>query len=116
MDALFDDDICIRNKRLLIAHAQSRGRFEALIEYLVGSVAAELPHIEPVTIFRRNGGQPVITSLLPLPQAGQNPLYFGAPAILSFTSLDPRPCPNLSLLMNVFQFHSGGGAPRSDAR
>ena len=104
MDPVFDDDIRIRNRRLLIAHPQSRSRFEALIQYLVGSGAAELPRTEPIIIFRRNGRKPVITNLLPLPQAGQNPLYFGAPAILSFTSLDPRPCPNLSLLMNVFSF------------
>lgn len=102
MDPIVDDDICIRNRRLLIAHPLSRSRFEALIQYLVGSGAAELPHTEPIIIFRRNGGKPVITNLLPLPQAGKNPLYFDVPAILSFMSLEPKPRPNISLLIDVF--------------
>ena len=100
MDPVFDDDIRISNKRLLIAHPQSRSRFAALIQCL----AADLPRAEPILITRRDGRQPVIINLLPLPQAGQNPLNFDSPAILSFISLEPRPCPNLSLLVNVFSF------------
>ena len=100
MDPVFDEDIRISNKRLLIAHPQSRSRFAALIQCL----AADLPRAEPILITRRDGRQPVIINLLPLPQAGQNPLNFDSPAILSFISLEPRPCPNLSLLVNVFSF------------
>ena len=104
MDPVFDEDIRISNKRLLIAHPQSRSRFAALIQCLACSGAADLRRAEPIIIIRRNGRQPVIINLLPLPQAGQNSLNFGSPAILSFISLEPRPCPNLPLLMNVFSF------------
>lgn len=104
MNPVFDADIRISNRRLLIAHPQSRSRLAALIQCFVGSAAAEVPPTEPIIIFRRSGRQPVITNLLPLPQGKQTGLHYDATAILSFVSLEPKPCPDLSLLMGVFSF------------
>lgn len=48
--------------------------------------------------------RPVIINLLPLPQGKQKALYSCAPAILTLVSLEPKPCPDLFLLMSVFSF------------
>jgi DNA-binding CsgD family transcriptional regulator len=104
MNPVFDADIRISNRRLLVAHPQSRSRLAALIQCFVDSAAAEVPPTEPIIIFRRTGRQPVITNLLPLPQGKQTALHYDAAAILSFMSLEPKPCPDLFLLMSVFGF------------
>jgi DNA-binding CsgD family transcriptional regulator len=104
MNALVDADIRISNRRLLVAHPQSRSRLAALIQSFVGSAAAEVFPTEPIIIFRRNGRQPVITKLLTLPHGVQTALHHDAVAILSFVSIEPKPCPDLFLLMSVFSF------------
>jgi DNA-binding CsgD family transcriptional regulator len=103
MAYVFDVDIRIKNKRLVIADRQARRCFEALIQCLAADFdAAGLPRVEPIVI-RRNDKQPVIINLLPEPPAVRNPLP-GAPAILTFVSLEPRPYPLVSLLIRVFSF------------
>jgi DNA-binding CsgD family transcriptional regulator len=102
MNSVFDADIRISNRRLLVAHPQSRSRLAALIQRFVGSAVAEVPPTEPIIIFRRSGSRPVITNLLPLPQEKQGARHYDATAILSFMSLEPKPRPNISLLIDVF--------------
>lgn len=98
MDPVFDEEIRIENRRLLIANAQARGRVYALIRSL--SEATTLPQEEPIVIIRANGRQPVI--IKPLPPMAASPRE--QCSILTFFSLEAKPCPPVSLLMNVFRF------------
>ena len=116
MDPLFDKDIRIKNKRLLIANAQARSQLEALIQHLVmGSEAPALHYAEPIVIIRSNGRQPVIINSVVLStegrksasQRGRNPHFrlFRAKAVSSYVST-----------YEGLQLHTCGSASRSSAR
>ena len=99
MESVFDEDIHIENKRLLIANAQARRRLFALIRSLASSEPLTPPQEEPIVVVRDNGRQPVVIKRLP-PMA---PTKLEV-SILTFFSLDAKPCPPASLLMKIFCF------------
>jgi hypothetical protein len=59
MNPVFDADIRISNRRLLVAHPQSRSRLAALIQRFVGSAAAEVKLLRS----KRPGACPRLPSL-----------------------------------------------------
>jgi DNA-binding CsgD family transcriptional regulator len=101
MNTVFDDELRIKNKRLLIANAQARRRFEGLILRLGSQVPASLASEAPIVVFRGSGRRPVVVNMLPL--VGQN-APFASYAIVTFLSLEPKRCPPISLLTDVFGF------------
>ena len=100
MDSVLDEDIRIESKRLLIANAQARGRLYALIRSLASSKVRTPLQEEPIVVVRDNGRQPVVIKRLP-PMASNK---LEVCSILTFFSLDAKPCPPASLLMKIFCF------------
>ena len=99
-EALFDEQICIRNRRLLVADARARSCLEKLIDQIrVTSDMAALP-CESVIISRQQKG-PVIARCLPVHRAAQTP-FLGARALLILTTVEPKGGPKESLLSNTF--------------
>jgi DNA-binding CsgD family transcriptional regulator len=99
-EVLFDEHICIRNRRLVVADARARSCLEKLIDQIrVTSDLAALP-CESVTIPRQQKG-PVIARCLPIHGAAQTP-FLGARALLILTTVEPKGGPKEALLANTF--------------
>jgi DNA-binding CsgD family transcriptional regulator len=97
-EAVFDDSLYIRNRRLLISDPQSRSSLDALIQRLI-ALPDELPGVQSIVI-RRNGKLPIIAKVLTVPAAARNLL--GARAILTFVPIEPKARPDASLLSKTF--------------
>jgi DNA-binding CsgD family transcriptional regulator len=99
-EALFDEHIRIRNRRLVVADARARSCLEKLIDQIrVTSDMAALP-CEPVVIPREQRG-PVIARCLPIHGAAQTP-FLGARALLILTTVESKCGPKEALLANTF--------------
>jgi DNA-binding CsgD family transcriptional regulator len=98
-EALFDEHIRVRNRRLVVADARARSCLEKLIDQIrVTSDMAALP-CEPVVIPREQKG-PVIARCLPI-HGAQTP-FLGAQALLSLTTVESKCGPKEALLANTF--------------
>jgi DNA-binding CsgD family transcriptional regulator len=107
-EALFDEHIRIRNRRLVVADARAKSCLEKLIDQIrVTSDMAALP-CEPVIIARERRG-PVIARCFPI-HGGAQTLFLGARVLLSLTTVEPKCCPKGALLASTF------GLTRAEAR
>jgi DNA-binding CsgD family transcriptional regulator len=97
-DAIFDDDIRVRGRRLCVQDKAAAAMLGALIDRM--TLSADLPAAEPVTI-RRQHGQPIIARLHPIPDAARSP-FLGARALMILSSLAPRPPLSTNLLAGTF--------------
>jgi DNA-binding CsgD family transcriptional regulator/PAS domain-containing protein len=95
---MFDDDIRVRDLRLYVQDKSAASVLGALIDQMTAS--AGLPQIEPVTI-RRRQNKPVIARVHPIPAAAQSP-FLGARALVTLSSLAPKPPLSTSLLAGAF--------------
>jgi DNA-binding CsgD family transcriptional regulator len=99
-EALFDEHICIRSRRLVVADARAKSCLERLIDQIrVTSDLAALP-CEPIIIPRQQRG-PVIARVLPIHGTAQT-LFLGARVLLSLTAVEPKCGPKEALLANTF--------------
>jgi DNA-binding CsgD family transcriptional regulator len=99
-EALFDDEIRIKDKRLHVGDADARRAVATLLDRLrVTSDLEPLP-CEPIIIRRRDDG-PVILRMLPIPGAARTP-FLGARALFTLTEIAPRPGPPAGLLSGAF--------------
>jgi DNA-binding CsgD family transcriptional regulator len=97
---LFDADIRIKNRRLAVWDAAARSDLEKLVDrLLVTSDLATLP-CAPI-VARRREKRPVILRILPIHGAARTP-FLGARALLTLTSLEPRPWVNAATLTRAF--------------
>jgi DNA-binding CsgD family transcriptional regulator/PAS domain-containing protein len=98
--ALFDADIRIRNRRLVVHDPEARSCLEKLTDRLcITPDTAALP-CEPFAI-RRQGKRPIIVRVLPVHGAARTP-FLGARALLTFTVVEPKAGPKGSLLAKAF--------------
>jgi len=97
-EALFDDDIRVRDRRLYIRDKLAASMLGAIIDLM--RVCTDLPPVEPITI-RRRAKKPVIVRMLPVPDAARSP-FLGARAVVIFSSLARRPPLSSSLLTDLF--------------
>jgi DNA-binding CsgD family transcriptional regulator len=99
-EGLFDDDIRIINRRLVVYDAEARSGLQNLMDRLrITPEAATLP-CEPIVI-RRRDKRPVILRVLPVHGAAKAP-FLGARVILTLTPVEPRPGPNTATLVRAF--------------
>jgi DNA-binding CsgD family transcriptional regulator len=98
--AIFDEHVRIRDRRIFIGDPQAKSCFDKLIDGLrVTPDTAALP-CEPIVI-RRDGRGPVIVRVLPVHGAARTP-FLGARALLTFSSIEPKPRPTAALLSKAF--------------
>jgi DNA-binding CsgD family transcriptional regulator len=99
-EALFDQDIRIMNRRLVVHDAGAKSNLEKLANRLrITPDTATLP-CEPIVIPRRDKS-PVILRALPVHGAARTP-FLGARALLTLTAVEPRPGPKPDLLARAF--------------
>jgi DNA-binding CsgD family transcriptional regulator len=99
-EAMFDDQIRIKDRRLHVGDADARRAIEALLDRLrVVSDLAPLP-CDPIIVRRRDNG-PVIMRMLPIPGAARTP-FLGARALFTLTAITPRQGPPAPLLSGAF--------------
>jgi DNA-binding CsgD family transcriptional regulator len=105
---LFDQDIRIINRRLVVYDAGAKSNLEKLVSRLcITPDTATLP-CEPIVIPRRDKS-PAILRVLPVHGAARTP-FLGARALLTLTAVEPRPGPKAALLARAF------GLTRAEAR
>jgi DNA-binding CsgD family transcriptional regulator len=97
---LFDGDLRIINRRLVVHDAEAKSGLEKLMDRLrVTPDTATLP-CEPIVV-RRREKRPVILRVLPVHGAAKTP-FLGARVILTLTPVEPRPGPNSATLVRAF--------------
>jgi DNA-binding CsgD family transcriptional regulator len=95
-DALFDDELRIRNRRLYARDQTAKLALSQLIDQLrVTPDTAALP-IAPIAVAREYK-RPVVIGTLPVDGAARSP-FLGARAILTLTDLELRPRPDPEVL------------------
>ena len=99
-DHLFDDNVFIKNKRLVASDPQARSALENLIQRLVATPVNDQRWGDPIVI-RRDGRRPIIAKMLQVPAAAKD-LFLGARALLAFFPLEPKPRPDAPLLCKAF--------------
>jgi DNA-binding CsgD family transcriptional regulator len=99
-EAMFDDCIHIKDRRLVVADAQARACVDKLMDRLRVTPDTTVLPCDPVVV-RRSGQAPVILRVLPVHGAARNP-FLGARALLTFSTVEPRPGPKPSLLSKTF--------------
>jgi DNA-binding CsgD family transcriptional regulator len=100
VEALFDDQIRIKDRRLHVCDAGARSALDKLYDRLrITSDLAPLP-CEPIVARRRDNG-PVVLRILPVPPAARVPIL-GARALITLTAVAPRPGPQATLLVDAF--------------
>jgi DNA-binding CsgD family transcriptional regulator len=99
-EALFDADIRVKDRCLVVGDAEAKSCLEKLVDRLrVTPDTATLP-CEPIVIRRRHKS-PVILRVLPVHPAARTP-FLGARALLTLTAIEPRPGPKATLLARAF--------------
>ena len=94
---MFDDNVFIKNKRLVASDPQARSALENLIQGLVATPVNDQRWGDPIVI-RRDGRRPIIAKMLQVPAAAKD-LFLGARA---FSPLEPKPRPDAPLLCKAF--------------
>ena len=100
-EALFDDNLYIENRHLIMFDPIGSSAFKALVERLVALPDTDTPSELAPIVVRREGKHPIIAKALPVPAAARN-IFFGARAILTLGPVGPKPRPNASLLSQAF--------------
>ena len=100
VDHVFDECFGIKHRRLGAADEKAQQDLDRLFERLcVTGDMDDLP-AEPILV-RRQKKAPVIIRVLPVPCAARNP-FLGARALLTFTTIEPKPAPNPTALITAF--------------
>jgi DNA-binding CsgD family transcriptional regulator len=99
-EALFDDHLRIKDRRLVAFDAEARSALEKLYDRLrVTSDLVPLP-CDPLVVRRRDKA-PVILRILPVPPSARVP-FLGARALVTLTAMERRPGPHAALLAGAF--------------
>ncbi len=107
-DALFDNEIFVSNRRLIIKEQKASSAYRRLINRLAVTPDAETLTTTPIVIGRTRK-RPCVIHVLPVPVAARSP-FLGARALLTFTDLELNCGPKPLVLSQAF------GLTPADAR
>ncbi len=93
---VFDDDLFIKNRHLQIRDKEAQRQFNSFLSRLFFTPDTSTLPADPIVV-RREKRRPVVIRVLPVPAAARSP-FLGARALLTFTSLEARPGPNVAKL------------------
>jgi DNA-binding CsgD family transcriptional regulator len=99
-EALFDENIRVKDRRLAVWDAEAKICLEKLIDRLRVTVDTATLPCEPVVI-RRREKSPVVLRVLPVHGAARVP-FLGARALVTLTAIEPRAAPKPALLARAF--------------
>jgi DNA-binding CsgD family transcriptional regulator/PAS domain-containing protein len=99
-EALFDENIRVSSRRLVVGDAESKVYLEKLTDRLrITADTATIP-CEPIVI-RRREKSPVVLRVLPVHGAARTP-FIGARALLTLTTIEAKPRPKAALVSKAF--------------
>jgi DNA-binding CsgD family transcriptional regulator len=99
-EGLFDSDIRITSRRLVVHDAEAKSGLQKLTDRLrITPDTATLP-CDPIVV-RRREKRPVIVRVLPVHGAARTP-FLGARVILTLIPLEPHPGPDAATLVKAF--------------
>lgn len=99
-DQVFDDDIRIRGRRLIVRDPQSKYALDKTLDQLrITPETAALP-VDPIVVPRR-AKRPLLIRILPVDGAARSP-FLGARALLVFSDLQVKSGPQPQLLSRMF--------------
>jgi DNA-binding CsgD family transcriptional regulator len=99
-DAIFNDDLYIRNGRLYLRDRLSASMLDRFLQCLASTSDYDAVQFGPIVV-RRETGRPVLIQVLPVPPAAKTP-FVRARALLTFTPLGSKPEPDPTVLAAVF--------------
>jgi DNA-binding CsgD family transcriptional regulator len=101
-EQIFDDEVCIRNRRLTVRDSVASAALSALADQLRTTAdSAPLP-VAPIVV-RRRAKQSLLICVLPVDGAARTP-FLGARALLVFSDLDKKKAPPSAVLARTFRF------------
>lgn len=98
--ALFDDEIRVRHKRLIIRDPAAAAKLEELIDHLRSAPGASEPPSKMIVV-RRQCNCPLAVRILAVPAAARSP-FLGARVLLILTALSRQARPQLEALSQAF--------------
>ncbi len=100
-DALFDDDIRVRHRRLVVRDRGASAELERLICHLRSAPETSAPPLKAIVV-RRKSSRPLVIRVLSVPPIARNP-FLGASALLVLTDLSRQTRPQLEVLSQTFR-------------
>jgi DNA-binding CsgD family transcriptional regulator len=97
---VFDDDIRVANRRLVLSDPLAKLHFEKLWDRLRATSDTAAFPCDPIVV-RREGRAPVVIRVLPVHGAARTP-FIGARALLTLTVMEPKSGPAAGLLSRIF--------------
>lgn len=97
---LFDDDIRIRNRRLLVRDKKAKSDLQGFIDQLQLTPDIDALPVAPI-IVRREARRPVVIRVVPVDGAARSP-FLGARAILTLNDLELRPKSDPNVISQAF--------------
>jgi DNA-binding CsgD family transcriptional regulator len=99
-DRGFDDEIRIRERRLVLRDKQAMTRFDQLVSLIRSTPDAAAVPASPILV-RRTAKPPVVLRVLPVDGAARS-VFLGARATLILSNLTPRAAPDPGLIGQAF--------------
>jgi DNA-binding CsgD family transcriptional regulator len=99
-DRLFDDDIRISNRRLVVRDRNAQTDLDALTARMRAMPDIENLAARPILV-RRGGRAPLLIQVLSLPAAARSP-FLGARALFTFADFERTPTYDVGLLRRIF--------------
>ncbi|WP_291861626.1 helix-turn-helix transcriptional regulator [Bradyrhizobium sp.] len=100
-EAIFDDDVYVMNRRLVIRNWRTRTAFDDLLNQL-GATADIAPLGVPPIVIRRAQKRPIVIRVLPVDDAARSP-FLGARAILILSDFDEAEEVQRNVLCQAFR-------------
>jgi DNA-binding CsgD family transcriptional regulator len=99
-EALFDDEMWVKNGRLYLVDEQARRALQTLLDRM-----RRVSDLDPMTVapfvVRRRRKAALIVRVLPVHGAARGP-FFGARVLLTLSPIEKRPSPDPALLVRAF--------------
>jgi DNA-binding CsgD family transcriptional regulator len=99
-ERLFDQDLRISFRRLILADLEARSAYERLLEQLRITSDRAVLTVNPIVV-RRKSRPPLIIKALPIDGAARGP-FLGARALILLTELGPKEAPKEQLLIEAY--------------
>jgi DNA-binding CsgD family transcriptional regulator len=100
-EGIFDDEICVRNRRLTVRDQEARSALADFVDQLGTSADRAALPVAPIVV-RRAGKQPLVIRVMPVDGAART-AFLGARALLIFSDVDKKSPPPSAVLTQIFR-------------
>jgi len=100
-EALFDNEILVSDKRLVLRDKEARTVFDRFLAQLRNTPDVDVLEVDPIVV-RREARRPIVIRVMPIPGAARTP-FLGARALLAFKDLEAEQTPQANILVQAFK-------------